>query len=88
MFHLDSMRLDSDASLAFQVHVIEDLGLQVFARYCMGILQQSVCQGTLTVVDMRYYAEISDIFHSNYFFYCKFTQFISKAQNSAQLLII
>ncbi len=57
------MAFNRDASFAFEIHVVEDLGFHVFGGDGVGTFEESVGKGRLTVVDMSYDAEIADIFH-------------------------
>ena len=61
VFHLDGMTLDGDASLFLQVHIVEHL------PFCdldgVGVLQQAICQGRLTVVYVCDDAEITYMLH-------------------------
>ena len=61
--HLYRVALDGDAAFFLQVHIVEYLVLHIFLLDRAGHLQHAVCQRTLTVVYMRYNAEISYIFH-------------------------
>lgn len=70
--HLDCMALDCDATLAFEVHVVEHLRLEVLGSHGVGIFKQTVGKGALAVVDMGYDTEIADILHTD----CKFTTFL------------
>ena len=60
-FHLYGVALDGDATLLFQIHIVEHLTL------ChgdgLGVLQQAVCQCAFPVVYVGYDAEISDVLH-------------------------
>ena len=61
VFHLYGMALDGDATLLFQVHVVQHLpvcGLDGF-----GYFQKSVGQGALAVVDVCYDAKVAYSFH-------------------------
>ena len=62
IFHLDGMALNRNTALTFQIHIIKHLSFGHFHR--LSILQQTVRQSRLTMVDMGYNTEISDIFHS------------------------
>ena len=42
--HLDGMALDSDATLALQVHVVKHLGLHILGRHRICVLKQTVGQ--------------------------------------------
>ena len=61
IFHLYSMTLDGDTTFTLQVHIIEHLTF----RYLDGLrkLQQSIGQGTFTVVDVSDDTEISYMIH-------------------------
>ena len=69
IFHLDSMALDCDATLSFQIHIIKHLSFSNLDG--LGLLQKSVCQGTFTMVYMCNNAEIS------YFIYILHIIFLS-----------
>jgi len=60
---LDSVAFDGNTTLTFQVHVIEHLILELAIIHGFRILEKAVGQCTFTMVDMRYNAEISDVFH-------------------------
>ena len=64
--HLNGMALDGDAALALQVHVVEHLGLHVLARHGIGVLEQSVGECALAVVDVRHNAEVAYCLHFIY----------------------
>ena len=55
------LRLDGDAALALDVHVVEDLRLHLSLRQCARILDQAVGDRRLAVVDMCDDREIADI---------------------------
>ena len=61
--HLYRVALDGDALLLLEVHVVEDLVLHVAFAERPGEFQQPVGKRALAVVDMRYYAEVPDVFH-------------------------
>ena len=63
VLHLDGVALDGDATLTLQIHIVEHLILELAVVYGFGILEKTVGQRALSVVDMRNYAEISNIFH-------------------------
>ena len=63
VLHLDGVALDGNAALAFQVHVVEHLILEIAVAHGLGILQQTVGQRALAVINMRNNTEISNIFH-------------------------
>lgn len=55
------LRLDGDAALTLDVHVVEDLRLHLALRQCARILDQAVGDRRLAVVDMCDDREIADI---------------------------
>ena len=59
--HRDRMGLDGDATLAFQVHGIEQLRLHVAGGDGAGAVQQAVGKRRLPMVNMGDDAEISDV---------------------------
>ena len=61
IFHLDGMALDGNATLALQFHIIQHLSLRHLDG--LGILQEAVGQGTLTMVNVGYDAEVSYMVH-------------------------
>ena len=58
----DCVRLDRDAALALQVHVVEDLRLHLALGQSAGQFQKAVGQSGLAVVYVRDDREISDAF--------------------------
>ena len=58
--HRDRVRLDGDALLALEVHVVEHLGLHLLGRKRVRDLEQPIGEGALAVVDVRHDAEVSD----------------------------
>ena len=76
VFHLDSVALDGDTLLAFEVHIIEHLSLHFALIERVSIFEQAVGQGTFAVVDMRDNTEVANIFHiySIFNFARKYTQ--------------
>ena len=61
VLHLYGMTLDGDAALLFQVHIVEHLPLGHGDG--LSVLQQTVCQSALPVVDMGYDAEVANVLH-------------------------
>ena len=57
--HAHSVRLDGDAALPLQVHIVEDLGLHLAAGHRARQLQQPVAERRLAVVDVRDDGEIA-----------------------------
>jgi hypothetical protein len=53
--------LDGDATLLFQVHIIEHLPFGHGDGFC--VFQQAVSQRTFPVVDVGYDAEVSYVLH-------------------------
>ena len=58
------MALDGNTLLTLQIHIVQHLCLHVAVRDGFGKLQQPVCQGTFTMVNMRYNTEIPNILHA------------------------
>ena len=57
------MALNGDSALAFEIHIVEHLGLHVFGGYRLGVLEQSVGEGTFPVVDVGDDAEVAYVVH-------------------------
>ena len=74
MLHLYGVALDGDAALAFKIHIVEHLVFEVAVGDGLGMLQQTVGESALAVVDVRYYAEISNVFHSDFLHQCVWRQ--------------
>ena len=55
----DSLRLDRNASLTLDVHVVKDLILHLAGRKDARLFNNAVGQGRFTVIDMRDDTEIS-----------------------------
>ncbi len=60
-----------DASLSFEVHVVEHLVFHVFPYDRVGAFEKTVGKGGFAMVDVCYYAEISYIFHLLFISECK-----------------
>jgi len=56
------LRLDRDAALLFDIHRVHDLAAHLARLDGVALANQAVCECGFAVVDMRYDAEISDIF--------------------------
>jgi hypothetical protein len=56
------VRLDGDAALALQIHVVEHLRFHLAPGDSAGEFEQAVGQGGFAVVDVRDDREISDAF--------------------------
>jgi hypothetical protein len=57
------MTFDGNSALAFQVHVVKQLGF-FFARcYRLRGAQEAVGEGAFSVINMCNYAKISNVFH-------------------------
>ena len=63
VLHLYRMALDGYALLLLQIHIIKDLVLHLPVGKCLGQFQKTVSQGTLAMVNVRYYAEIPYVLH-------------------------
>ena len=61
VLHLYGVALDGDAALLFQVHIVEHLPLG--HGYGLCVLQQTVCQSALPVVDVGNDAEVANVLH-------------------------
>ena len=61
IFHLDGVTLDGDTTLTLQIHIVEHLSLSDL--YSLSILQQTVCQSRLAMVNVSNNAEISYMIH-------------------------
>ena len=61
VFHLDGMTLDGNTSFLFEVHIIQHLTLSHFDS--LSILQQTIGQSRLTMVNMRNNTKVTDMFH-------------------------
>ena len=61
--HLDRMALDGDSALAFEIHIVEHLGLHVFGGDRLGVLEQSISECTLPMVDVGDDAEVAYVVH-------------------------
>ena len=64
VFHLNGVAFNGNAPLPLQVHIIQQLILFFALCYRTGLIEQTVGQGTLPVIDMRNDAEIPNVFHS------------------------
>jgi hypothetical protein len=60
---LDGVTLDGDPFFPFEVHIIQHLGLHIPFGDRVGYFQETVRQGTFSVVDMGDNAKIPYIFH-------------------------
>ena len=54
-------RLDGDAALALEVHVVEQLGVHLALRHRAGALEDAVGERRLAVVDVRDDREVADV---------------------------
>ena len=63
VLHLDGVALDGDALFALELHVVEHLGLHLALVERVGLFEQAVGKGALSVVDVGYDAEVADVFH-------------------------
>ena len=61
ILHLDSVTFNCNTSLALQIHIVKHLTFSHLNGFCA--LQQSIGKCRLTVINMCYYTEISDILH-------------------------
>jgi alanine-alpha-ketoisovalerate/valine-pyruvate aminotransferase len=72
---LDGMTLNRDPLLPFKVHIVQHLVHHVSITHRMSHLQEAVCQGGFTMIDMGNNAKIPDVLHS----------FISSLKSAAKL---
>lgn len=63
ILHLDGMTFYRDTALPFKVHIVESLVLHVALGNGACVLEQTVREGTLAVIDMRDDTEIAYVFH-------------------------
>jgi len=54
-----------NASFPFQVHIVENLVLELSPGKSICYLKQTVSQSAFAMVDMSYYTEIPDVVHLN-----------------------
>ena len=82
----DGLALDRDPPLPLDVHVVEDLVLEIPVIHDAGVLDQPVGQGRLPMVDMGDDAEIADIVHISLTFLKDFSMIaeVSKLRNETQ----
>ena len=80
--HLYSVALDGDAALTLKIHVVEHLIGKVFFVDGLGVVKQTVGESTLAVVDVGYYAEVTNVFHRGVclYFRCKYKVFYNSMQ--------
>ena len=62
IYNTDSLRLNGDSPFSLKVHIIENLRLHLAFCKKTGHLYNSVGKGRLTVIYMRYYAEVPYVF--------------------------
>ena len=58
----DGVRLDGNAALALQIHIVQELVGHIAQGDRLGLLQDAVCQGGFAVVYMCNDTEIADLF--------------------------
>jgi hypothetical protein len=58
------MALYGNPSLAFEIHIVKRLFLEVSLTHSSSNLEQSIGQSAFTVVNMRYNTEVSDVLHA------------------------
>jgi hypothetical protein len=61
------MAFNRNTSFPFEIHIVEDLILIFPFGYGVGYFQQTIGQGTFTVVNMSYDTEITDLVHQKEF---------------------
>ena len=60
VIHARGLELDRDPPLPLEIHVVQELILHVTVGHRVGVLQQTIRQGRLAVVDVGDDAEIAD----------------------------
>ena len=63
VLHLNGVALYGNSLLLLKIHGIQDLGLHLAAGNGVCKLEHPVGKGGFAVVNMGYYAKVSDIFH-------------------------
>ena len=87
--HLDGVALDSDATFALQIHIVENLRLHVTLGHSLRALQQTICQSGFAVVNVCDDTEVADIFHSKHYNYGrKYNQKLREVQIYWQIIVI
>ena len=61
----NGLALDGDAPLPLDVHVVQDLVLEIAIVHHAGVLDQAVRQRRFAMVDVGDNAEVADVFHKN-----------------------
>ena len=61
VFHLDGVAFDCYPPFTFQIHIVQHLPFGYLNRLCE--FKQAVGQSRLSVIDVRYYAEVAYMFH-------------------------
>ena len=59
--HADGVGFDGDATLSFEVHGVEDLGLHFTGRDGAGELEEAVGEGGLAMIDVGDDGEVADV---------------------------
>ena len=62
------MALDCDATLTLKIHIIQHLSLHILTFHRFGVFQQTVGQGTLSMINMGNNTKIADILHLKTYF--------------------
>ena len=60
--HRHGARLNGDAALALQLHIIQNLRFHGALVHSLRLFQNAVCQGGFSVVDMGNDTKIADMF--------------------------
>ena len=63
----DGLTLDGDATLALDVHIVQDLILEVSLIHQTRMLDEAVSEGRFSVVNVCDDAEVAYIFHGRFF---------------------
>ena len=62
-FHLNGVGFNGNTTFPFQVHIVKQLVLLFTFCYCPSKVQQTVCKGTFSVINMGNNAKISKLLH-------------------------
>ncbi len=63
VIHLNGMAFNGDPPFTLQIHIVQNLRLQVFTLYGFGVFEQAIRQGAFAMVNMSNDTKIADIFH-------------------------
>jgi len=61
----DGVTLDGDAPFTLEIHGVQDLIPEVPVAYEIGVLDEAICQGGFSVIDMSDDTEVAGLVHSS-----------------------